>query len=148
MPCTCSRMSLAEGLFLNMPVTSSLVTVTSYQNASVYLDLSSNTGFKSFKVYLIIPLLLYKLIHDWLLCIPQISVYQFSSGLNDFGSELSDWNKAAFNLSNVGHHVQSPNDIFSSFKLTASSDQQHCHCGITSWQAAQSGCASHRHQQH
>jgi hypothetical protein len=43
-----------EGLFLNMPVTSSLVTATSYQNASVYLDLSSNTGFKSFKVRFII----------------------------------------------------------------------------------------------
>ena len=41
-----------EGLFLNMPATSSLATVTSYQNASVYLDLSSNTGFKSFKVLL------------------------------------------------------------------------------------------------
>ncbi len=52
-----------------------------------------------------ISLLLYILIHDWLLCIPQISVYQFSTGLNDFGSELSGWNKAAFNLTNVSMHT-------------------------------------------
>ncbi len=37
---------------------------------------------------------------------PQISVYQFSNGLNDFGSELADWDKAVFNLSNVSQVFQ------------------------------------------
>jgi hypothetical protein len=45
-------------------------------------------------------------------------VYQFSTGLNDFGSELSGWNKAAFNLSNVSHQVNQQQDALPIFATT------------------------------
>jgi hypothetical protein len=42
-------------------------------------------------------------------------VYQFSSNLNDFGSELPDWNKVLFNLSNVRIHDELLANAFFNF---------------------------------
>ncbi len=41
---------LTEGLALNFTSTSSLTRVADYQNASIYLDISGNSAFASFKV--------------------------------------------------------------------------------------------------
>ncbi len=41
---------VVEGLWMTFDSTSSLVKTQEYQNASIYLDLSSNSAFSSYKV--------------------------------------------------------------------------------------------------
>ncbi len=45
------RLCFLEGLGLRSTITSSLVRVNDYTNASIYIDLSANTEYRSYKVF-------------------------------------------------------------------------------------------------
>ena len=82
---------VAEGLSVQFTSTSSLVKVADYQNASIYLDLSSNSAFSGYKVWFA-PAKLRRTSCEALIFI-QVSILPYNPGSNSFPVELSDWNK-------------------------------------------------------
>ena len=126
-----------EGLGLISAYTSSLVKVQEYQNSSIFLDLSSNTAFSSYKVHLShlkIPLIALNL-HVFRRCRSWRTIQARMTFLWSYQAGTSArllWQRLAV-VSKHWTHI--------SHIICRITEQEHCHFEPTSWQAVP-GCHS------
>jgi hypothetical protein len=97
----------SEGLGLKSTITSSLVLVNDYANASIYIDLSANTEYRSYKVLRFLIKFTFLQRNVFI----QISIQPYNPNTGGFGTELVDWNKEIVPRNRVSHCFASHNAL-------------------------------------